>query len=86
MTWLDLPPGTGFGVANLPFGIFSRAAGRPARPEGRDESESAAPRRAPTPHPYASAEGHPRQAKPAPLSQPTAAPPFPALAAGWASP
>jgi fumarylacetoacetase len=25
MTWLDLPPGTGFGVANLPFGIFSRA-------------------------------------------------------------
>jgi fumarylacetoacetase len=26
MTWLDLPPGTGFGVANLPFGIFSRVA------------------------------------------------------------
>lgn len=23
MTWLDLPPETGFGVANLPFGIFS---------------------------------------------------------------
>ena len=23
MTWLDLPPGTGFGVLNLPFGIFS---------------------------------------------------------------
>jgi fumarylacetoacetase len=27
MTWLDLPPGTGFGLAGLPFGIFSRAAG-----------------------------------------------------------
>jgi len=26
VTWLDLPPGTGFGVANLPFGVFSRAA------------------------------------------------------------
>jgi fumarylacetoacetase len=26
MTWLDLPPGTGFGLANLPFGVFSRAA------------------------------------------------------------
>src|SRR5579859_7870129 len=25
MTWLDLPPGTGFGLANLPFGVFSRA-------------------------------------------------------------
>jgi fumarylacetoacetase len=24
MTWLDLPPGTGFGLANLPFGVFSR--------------------------------------------------------------
>jgi fumarylacetoacetase len=23
MTWLDLPPDTGFGLANLPFGIFS---------------------------------------------------------------
>jgi fumarylacetoacetase len=23
MTWLDLPPNTGFGVANLPFGVFS---------------------------------------------------------------
>ena len=23
VTWLDLPPGTGFGVLNLPFGIFS---------------------------------------------------------------
>jgi len=23
VTWLDLPPGTGFGLANLPFGIFS---------------------------------------------------------------
>jgi fumarylacetoacetase len=29
MTWLDLPPGTGFGLANLPFGVFSRARGRP---------------------------------------------------------
>jgi len=35
MTWLDLPPGTGFGLANLPFGIFSRAADGPAGPEGR---------------------------------------------------
>ena len=35
MTWLDLLPGTAFGVANLPFGIFSRAGGRPAPPEGR---------------------------------------------------
>jgi fumarylacetoacetase len=25
MTWLDLPPGTGFGMHNLPFGIFSDA-------------------------------------------------------------
>jgi len=24
VTWLDLPPGTGFGLAGLPFGIFSR--------------------------------------------------------------
>ncbi|SHM71350.1 fumarylacetoacetase [Cryptosporangium aurantiacum] len=23
MTWLDLPPDTGFGVANLPYGVFS---------------------------------------------------------------
>jgi pentachlorophenol monooxygenase/3-(3-hydroxy-phenyl)propionate hydroxylase len=29
MTWLDLPPGTGFGLANLPFGVFSAAAMRP---------------------------------------------------------
>jgi fumarylacetoacetase len=27
MTWLDLPPGTGFGLANLPFGVFSPRAG-----------------------------------------------------------
>ena len=50
MTWLDLPPGTGFGLANLPFGVFSRAA----RPEGRDESESAVPRRTPNSHSSAS--------------------------------
>ena len=30
MTWLDLPPGTGFGVANLPFGVFSRVPAGPA--------------------------------------------------------
>jgi fumarylacetoacetase len=53
MTWLDLPPGSGFGVANLPFGIFSRAGDRPAPPEGPDESEFAASRRAPAPHSYA---------------------------------
>ena len=23
MTWAALPPGTGFGLGNLPFGIFS---------------------------------------------------------------
>ena len=23
MTWLDLPPGTGFGLASLPYGMFS---------------------------------------------------------------
>jgi len=27
VTWLDLPPGTGFGLACLPFGVFSPAAG-----------------------------------------------------------
>jgi fumarylacetoacetase len=27
MTWLDLPPETGFGVPNLPFGVFSAADG-----------------------------------------------------------
>jgi fumarylacetoacetase len=27
MTWLDLPPDTGFGPANLPFGIFSTDGG-----------------------------------------------------------
>ena len=32
MTWLDMPPGTGFGVANLPFGIFSRPPHQPASP------------------------------------------------------
>jgi fumarylacetoacetase len=26
-SWLELPPDTGFGVANLPYGIFSRAGG-----------------------------------------------------------
>jgi hypothetical protein len=34
MTWLDLPPGTGFSVHNLPFGIFSRTADGLAQPEG----------------------------------------------------
>ena len=28
MSWLDLPPGTGFGVDNLPYGVFSDASGR----------------------------------------------------------
>ena len=23
MSWLDLPPGTGFGLDNLPYGVFS---------------------------------------------------------------
>ncbi|MGY1653505.1 fumarylacetoacetase [Geodermatophilus sp. SYSU D01119] len=27
-TWLDLPPDTGFGVDNLPYGVFSDASGR----------------------------------------------------------
>jgi fumarylacetoacetase len=30
MTWLDLPPGSLFGIANLPYGVFS-AAGQPPR-------------------------------------------------------
>ena len=42
MTWLDLPPGTGFGVANLPFGVFTRA--------GADECESGVQRATPIPH------------------------------------
>lgn len=29
MTWLDLPPDTPFGPHNLPYGVFSRAGGRP---------------------------------------------------------
>src|SRR3712207_8321709 len=27
--WLDLPEGTGFGLDNLPLGVFSTAGGRP---------------------------------------------------------
>ena len=34
MTWLDLPPGAGFGLANLPFGVFSRAANPGERESG----------------------------------------------------
>jgi fumarylacetoacetase len=34
MTWLGLPPGTGFGVSNLPFGIFSRVSANPPSPVG----------------------------------------------------
>jgi len=49
VTWLDLPPGTGFGIANLPFGIFSRGTGRPAGP---DECESGVQRTTANPHPY----------------------------------
>ena len=45
VTWLDLPPGTGFGIANLPFGIFSRA--------GPDEGESGVQRTTPIPRPPA---------------------------------
>ncbi|GEL18154.1 fumarylacetoacetase [Pseudonocardia asaccharolytica] len=29
MTWLDLPEDTGFGLENLPYGVFSPAEGRP---------------------------------------------------------
>jgi fumarylacetoacetase len=39
MSWLDLPPGTGFGLANLPFGIFSRAATALPPTENLDQSE-----------------------------------------------
>ncbi|MGQ0573835.1 MAG: fumarylacetoacetase [Pseudonocardia sp.] len=28
MTWLDLPADTGFGIANLPYGVFDAGAGR----------------------------------------------------------
>jgi len=34
MTWLELPPGTGFGLACLPFGIFSAEPGAAARRAG----------------------------------------------------
>src|SRR3712207_9483042 len=30
MTWVDLPAGTGFGLANLPYGVFS-TPGTPRR-------------------------------------------------------
>jgi len=33
VTWLDLPAGTGFGLANLPFGIFSVARGPDSSPD-----------------------------------------------------
>ena len=29
MTWVDLPEGTGFGLDNLPLGIFSTDGGTP---------------------------------------------------------
>jgi fumarylacetoacetase len=29
MTWLDLPAGTGFGIGNLPYGVFSTDGGSP---------------------------------------------------------
>jgi hypothetical protein len=63
MTWLDLPPGTGFGLANLPFGIFTRVPGGdggPAagtRPEGADECESGVHRTTANSHSYALADG-----------------------------
>jgi len=31
MTWLDLPPDSLFGTANLPYGVFSEAGGQPPR-------------------------------------------------------
>ncbi|BCY07016.1 fumarylacetoacetase [Actinoplanes sp. L3-i22] len=31
MTWLDLPESTGFGITNLPYGIFTDASGNPPR-------------------------------------------------------
>jgi fumarylacetoacetase len=43
VTWLDLPPETGFGIANLPYGVFSRAA-------GLDECESCVQRTTPISH------------------------------------
>jgi fumarylacetoacetase len=46
VTWLDLPPGTGFGLACLPFGVFSVD---PAA-SGQNSSSGAAP-----PHPSAPA-------------------------------
>jgi fumarylacetoacetase len=42
VSWLDLPPETGFGVHSLPFGIFSRV--------GADECEPGALRGASLPH------------------------------------
>jgi len=47
VTWLDLPPGTGFGVAHLPFGIFSVEPAAPGR------TSSPGPGGAPRPSPPA---------------------------------
>ncbi|BCJ45839.1 fumarylacetoacetase [Actinoplanes ianthinogenes] len=51
MTWLDLPSDTGFGLANLPYGIFS-----PARATAHDPSPGAATTRGPA-HPGAPRTG-----------------------------
>jgi fumarylacetoacetase len=54
MTWLDLPPGTGFGVANLPFGIFSAEPAGDPRAGAAPGSPSAQAGRASFPGPGAS--------------------------------
>ncbi|AEV82969.1 fumarylacetoacetase [Actinoplanes sp. SE50] len=52
MTWLHLPEATGFGLTNLPYGIFSTPAGTAA---GSPTAPGAAPRPADTPRPAGSA-------------------------------
>jgi fumarylacetoacetase len=54
MTWLELPPGTGFGLACLPFGVFSRAADQPAGPDANRPADPDANR---TPGPDECASG-----------------------------
>jgi fumarylacetoacetase len=70
MTWLDLPPGTGFGLANLPIGIFSRDGHGP----GNASSPTSAGAALPPPHTRPAERGQP----PSPTPAGAALPPRPA--------